>query len=106
MSPDVIEKKYLDLQNAKKNKSDTFFPFYLFSWILIISIFFNVNTINSWKLNGQIIFHVFHVLMGFFLKILRQMFFSTNKIEKNNKKFNSHSLKTFLVNLDRENVNV
>jgi hypothetical protein len=82
MSPDVIEKKYLDLQNAKKNKSDTFFPFYLFSWILIISIFFNVNTINSWKLNGQIIFHVFHVLMGFFLKILRQMFFSTNKIEK------------------------
>jgi hypothetical protein len=106
MSPDVIEKKYLDLQNAKKNKSDTFFPFYLFSWILIISIFFNVNTINSWKLNGQIIFHVFHVSMGFFLKILRQMFFSTNKIEKNNKKFNSHSLKTFLVNLDRENVNV
>ena len=79
MSPDVIEKKYLDLQNAKKNKSDTFFPFYLFSWILIISIFFNVNTINSWKLNGQIIFHVFHVLMFFTENFAIDVFFNQKK---------------------------
>jgi hypothetical protein len=80
MSPDVIEKKYLDLQNAKKNKSDTFFPFYLFSWILIISIFFNVNTINSWKLNGQIICHVFHVLMGVFSEnFATDVFFNQKK---------------------------